>query len=422
MVKVAILGVGSRGAETYGNYLNSLPEKATITAICDIDPHKINHYKKLYNLSDECCFSSADELFAKGKLADVLIIATLDKDHYRQAQTALDIGYNLLLEKPISPSINECVEIEKKAAEKNLEVVVCHVLRYTPFYRKIKEIIQSGKLGKITNVSSIENVGYWHMAHSFVRGNWNNSIETAPMILSKCCHDIDILNWLIDKKPISVSSYGSLDYFKKENAPVGNSSYCYNCKVKETCPYNAISYYVDSIKDESNLGWPYDVVVLNPTKEKLLEALKNGKYGRCVFECDNDVVDHQILNILYEDNVIANHTMCAFSRECYRELRVYGTLGDLIANSNDSIITYHEFLGNKEYVIDATKLSDDYSGHLGGDKVMINELLSLIENKKANIDSSIEKSVLSHIICLASEKSRLNGGKVINIEQFKNKN
>ncbi len=419
MLKIAILGVGSRGATTYGDYLNTLKDKVQITAICDIDEKKLAYYQNKYHLDASCCYSNSKDFFKAGKLADLLIIATLDQQHYEHAMAALSLNYHLLLEKPISPSIEECIEIEKKALEKNRIVVICHVLRYTDFYRKIKEIIDSSLLGEIVNINSVENVGYWHQAHSFVRGNWRNSKETAPMILAKCCHDADLLNWLIGKKPLFVSSYGSLRYFKKENAPKGSATRCIDCKVASQCPYDAVRYYVDNAKKQKVLGWPYDVVVLDPTPEKLLEALKTSPYGQCVFACDNDVVDHQVMNIQYEDQITVTHTMCAFSNDCYRTLRIYGTKGDLIANGLTNQIIVHPFISGEEIIIDATTLTDDLSGHLGGDRVMLNELINLLENQESKIDSSIEKSVMSHLVCMAAEESRIHKGQSISIETFK---
>ena len=418
MVKVAILGLGSRGATTYGDYLITLND-VKISAICDIDKDKLNFYQNKYHVEKKDCFLNSEDFFKAGKLADILIIATMDQDHYSQAMKALDLKYHLLLEKPIALNLKQCLDIENKALKNNLYVVVCHVLRYSLFYKKIKEIVNSKILGNIININTTENVGYWHQAHSFVRGNWNNSNKTSPMILQKCCHDFDILNWIIDKKPLNVSSFGSLSLFKKENAPKDSSNYCYDCKIQNNCPYNAVKYYVDSIKNDKDLGWPYDVVVLNPTKDKVLAAIKNGPYGRCVYKCDNNVVDHQIVNIQYEDNITATHTMCAFSKDCYRDIKIFVTRGDLIVNTLNNTIIYHTFVDNKEFVIDVSKLTNDLSGHMGGDKLMINELLKLINKETSQLDSSIEKSVLSHVIAFAAEKSRINKGVVINLNEFK---
>ncbi len=419
MLTIAILGVGSRGATTYGDYLNTLKDKVKITAICDIDKNKLNYYQKKYHIDAKNCFDCSDDFFNAKKLADVLIIATLDQQHYEHAIKALELGYHLLLEKPISPSIEECVAIEKKAKEKNRYVVVCHVLRYTPFYRKIKDIIESKQLGQIIHIQSCENVGFWHQAHSFVRGNWQNSKQTAPMILAKCCHDMDLLNWLLNLSPLAVSSFGSLTYFTKSNAPKGSAKRCYDCQIRHQCPYDAVQYYVESNQKNQNIGWPYDVVVLEPTYEKLKKAIQEGPYGKCVFDCDNDVVDHQIVNIQYDHEVTASHTMCAFSKDCFRTMKIYGTRGDLEANTLTNQIVVHDFLTHQTTSIDASKLSDDLSGHMGGDHVMLNEFIALLNHQHTHLDSSIEKSVASHLICMAAESSRLQNGKVIFLDEYK---
>ena len=210
---VAVVGLGARGHHTYAKYQHLFPERMKIVAIADIDPEKVEICKNEFNVSDDMCFSSAMDLLEKDKLADVVIIATQDGDHREHTLKAIEKGYEILLEKPISNNPLDCIEIRDKAIEYGRNITVCHVLRYTMFYKKIKEAIVNKVIGDVVSVQAIENVGYWHQAHSFVRGNWSNSNETSPMILQKCCHDFDIINWLIGKKCLSVSSYGSLKYF-----------------------------------------------------------------------------------------------------------------------------------------------------------------------------------------------------------------
>ena len=216
---IALAGLGNRGKDAYAPVTKLFPEEMEIVAIADIDPAKVEEVAKNYNVAPEKCFSSAEELIAQDKLADVMFITTQDRQHVAQAIPALRKGYDLLLEKPISPDLDECREIVKVAKECDRKVVVCHVLRYTPFYTKLKEILDEGTIGDIVSVMAIENVGYWHQAHSFVRGNWSNSNETSPMILQKCCHDMDLYLWLTGKTCKSVSSFGSTYLFKEENAP-----------------------------------------------------------------------------------------------------------------------------------------------------------------------------------------------------------
>ena len=198
-ITIALAGLGSRGKDTYAQAVKKFPEKMEIVAIADIDPAKVEEVAEEFHIPQERCFTSAEDLIAQDKLADVMFITTQDQQHVRQAIPALRKGYHLLLEKPISPDLDECRELVKVAKECDRQVIVCHVLRYTPIYSKVKEVIDSGVAGDIVSVMSIENVGYWHQAHSFVRGNWRNSNTTSPMILQKCCHDMDLLLWLTGK-------------------------------------------------------------------------------------------------------------------------------------------------------------------------------------------------------------------------------
>ena len=226
MSTVAVLGLGNRG-KNYGGHLNKL-EGVKIVSICDKYQAKIDKVKKAWNVPDDKCFTDEDKFFAQGKIADVMVIATQDRDHYGHAIKALDLGYNLLLEKPVSPDIKECLEIEKLAREKGLKVLVCHVLRYANYYRRIKSIIDSGVLGDIKLIKHDEHVSWWHFCHSYVRGNWRREEDTTPMLLAKCCHDMDLLYWFAGAKCKSLSSYGELSYFTKANAPKGATARCFD--------------------------------------------------------------------------------------------------------------------------------------------------------------------------------------------------
>lgn len=417
---VALAGLGSRGKDTYAPCEKLFPDKMKIVAIADIDPAKVEEVAREYNIPKEMCFASAEEMLKKEQLADLMFITTQDKQHVGHAIPALYKGYHLLLEKPISPDVEECKRIVEVAKECNRQVIVCHVLRYTPIYSKLKEILDSGRIGNVMNVVSVENVIYWHQAHSFVRGNWRNSNATSPMILQKCCHDMDLLLWLTNKTCKSVSSFGELSFFKKENAPEGCAKRCLDgCKAKETCPYDAEKIYITNERTgvaKGKTGWPVNVVSLNPTEESVYEAIKTGPYGRCVFHCDNNVVDHQIVNMLMTDGSTFTHTMSAFDATGSRYAKFFGTMGEIIADMSANTITITEF-GKPTEVIDVTKLATDFSGHGGGDNRMVEEFLDMIIEGKGpnNRTTSVERSVESHLICMAAEESRLNGGKVIEV-------
>lgn len=425
MVTVAIVGLGARGGYTYSEFQNIRPELMKITALADLRESLVEKYKNEFNVPEENCFSSAEALLSRDKLADVLIVATQDRDHYLHAVKGLKKGYHILLEKPISPDLWECLEIERIAKEEKRLVTVCHVLRYTQFFRSIKQIIESGKLGMIRGIEQTENVAYWHYAHSFVRGNWNNAKKSSPMILQKCCHDLDILQWLIGSEPVSVSSQGSLNYFTYHNAPSGSTERCVeNCSVKDRCPYNAERFYLESYlnsdEDKRKNNWIYNVLCENDTSvAKMERAVKYGKYGKCVFRCDNDVVDHQVCDIIFANGAQATLTMTAFTKDCKRVLRIYGTKGELVGDDLSNIITVKPYEGNEE-VVDVGKIASDLSGHGGGDNKMMEEFLSRVDAKDlSGTDSSIERSVLSHVLAFAAEASRLADGKTIKIAEFK---
>lgn len=424
-IKVALAGLGSRGKDTYAPIAKELPEKMEIVAIADIDPAKVAEVAKEYNIPAEMCFHSAEELIAQEKLADVMFITTQDKQHVGHAIPALKKGYHLLLEKPISPDLNECREIVKVAAEYNRKVIVCHVLRYTPIYSKVKDLLDDGVVGDVVSVMSIENVGYWHQAHSFVRGNWRNSNTTSPMILQKCCHDMDLLLWLTGKTCKSVSSFGSTYLFREENAPEGAALRCMDgCKAKETCPYDAEKIYITNEKTgvaHGKTDWPLDVLALHPSMETITEAIKTGPYGRCVYHCDNNVVDHQVVNLNMTDGSTISHTMAAFTATGKRYAKFMGTKGELIADMDENVIKVTPF-GEKTEVIDVTKLATDFSGHGGGDKRMVEEFLDMLINESGPTKrtTSVEQSVESHYCALAAEESRLKGGAVIDLDTYRN--
>lgn len=423
-LKVALAGLGSRGKDTYAPTAKLFPEKMEIVAIADIDPAKVEDVAKEYNVPKEMCFASAEELIAQDKLADVMFITTQDRQHVGHAIPALRKGYDLLLEKPISPDLEECREIVKVANECNRKVIVCHVLRYTPIYSKLKEVIDSGVAGDIVSVMSIENVGWWHQAHSFVRGNWRNSETTSPMILQKCCHDMDLLLWLTGKTCQSVSSFGSTYLFNEAKAPEGAAHRCMDgCKAKDNCPFDAEKIYLDNKKigvKHGHTQWPLDVLALHPTVESITEAIKEGPYGRCVYHCDNNVVDHQVVNLNMTDGSTISHTMCAFTATGSRYAKFMGTRGEIVADMTENTIKITEF-GKETETIDVKKLATDFSGHGGGDNRMVEELLDMIieGTEPNNRTTSVDKSVESHYCALAAEQSRLAGGKVIDLDTLR---
>ncbi|MDD6095340.1 MAG: Gfo/Idh/MocA family oxidoreductase [Clostridia bacterium] len=417
VMTAVVIGCGDRGKTVYCSMQEKFPDKMKIVAAADIDKSRLEAMKRDFDIPDENLFCDADELLKKPKMADVAFICTLDRDHYRYAIPAMKKGYQLLLEKPVSPDLKECVEIAETAKETGRDVVVCHVLRYTAFYRKIKDLLDDGAVGQIVSIQALEPVMYWHQAHSFVRGNWRRSDETSPMILQKCCHDLDIFVWLTGKKVDTVSSFGSLSYFKEENVPEGSADRCLDCSVEKDCPYSAPRLYLNNIRN-GNFGWPVSVVCPDPTEEKVTEALRTGPYGRCVFRCDNNVVDHQVVNLLMEDGITVNFTMCAFTKPGGRRIRIMGTTGEIEGDFDMNKIQIRPFNGD-DYEIDVSAGVADFGGHGGGDAGIIRDLIELItEGKRPDGITSVDVSLESHYAALAAEKSRLCGGSPVKIRDF----
>ncbi len=418
---VAIAGLGGRGLHTYAKYQDKFPQRMKIVAVADIDKEKVEYAGNMYAVPQDMRFDSAESLLAREKLADVLILATQDRQHVAQALVALEKGYDILLEKPISPFLDDCKALRAAVKRTGRFVLVCHVLRYTTFYRTVKKAIDDGKIGDIVSVQAIENVGYWHMAHSFVRGNWRNSDVESPMILQKCCHDFDIYGWLIGKKCIGVSSFGNLRYFRKECAPEGATERCYNCPHRGACVYSAEKIYFDQADIGfrlGNTGWPIDILAENPTEEKINSALKTGPYGRCVFHCDNNVVDHQVCNLLFEDGVTVDFSMCGFTAKNCRQCKIMGTKGEIVADQLQNIVSVQPF-GENATIYDINKIADDLSGHGGGDNAMMTEFFAYLDGSSVDVSSTIENSVQSHEIAFASEISRLEGGRFVALDELR---
>ncbi len=425
MIHAVILGAGSRGVNGYGRYALAHPDELKISAICDIDAAKTEKYGQLFSVPEKFRFTDSEALFGAGKLGDVIFICTQDRDHFRHASRAMELGYDILLEKPVSPDLGECLELVRLAKKHKRKVVVCHVLRYTAYFGKLKELIDRGTVGKVIGIDEKENVEYWHQCHSFVRGNWRNSRETSPMILQKCCHDFDILYWLCGSECERISSYGRLNWFRKENAPQGAASRCLSgCKAKENCPFDAEKIYIEEFNklnlsaEAKKTAFPYSQVCLDPSEKNLYEAIKTGPYGRCVYACDNDVVDHQVVNMSMKNGIVCTLTMSAFTAKGGRQVKIMGTEGEIEADEYENRIVVRRY-GHDAQTIDVRSLTDDLSGHGGGDNRLIHDFIAEVSGKEASVCSStIDRSAESHIMAFAAEYSRLHDGQNVKIEEF----
>ena len=354
---VAILGCGSRGAETYGRIMQSQSEKYKIVALCEKNEERLNKYSDIFEVEKQNCFTLEEEFFNE-KRADLIVIATQDADHVRHCISALKLGYDVLLEKPITSSREECEKLLLAQETFGGKVLVCHVLRYAPAFIKVKELITAGEIGSLVSIQALEQIIYWHIAHSYVRGNWRDTTKTSPTILAKCCHDLDLLQYYAGAKAKSVSSMGSLFHFKKQNAPKDCAIRCVDCKYVNDCPYSAKRIYIDRWKETGSLPnvWPFNVLTseIPLTEENLFNAIKTGQYGRCVYCCDNNAVDNQITNVAFENGVTASLSMMGFTGEGGRIMRFFGTHGEIVLDECAEILEIKRYGKPKERLSLAT--------------------------------------------------------------------
>ncbi len=415
--KVILIGAGSRG-RAYTDIMADYPLDFELVAVAEPLKERREYIKDKHSLKDEYCFGSWESLLALPRIADVAIISTMDRDHFLPAMAAIERGYNLLLEKPVSPLPEECREIERAAHKAGVFVLVCHVLRFTKYFKALKHIIDTGMIGNITNMIHAECVGNLHQSHSFVRGNWNNSRESSFMLLQKSCHDMDILAWLIGKKCTRVQSFGSLTYFKRENAPDGSPEYCIEgCPVYESCPYNAVKLYYD---DKSNDWFRRASTRLpDPDDDDVRRAIEGTSYGKCVFKCGNDVVDRQTVNLEFEGGVLASFTMSAFNKGG-RYTRIMGTKGEMISSMDSDTVKIYDFDTREEREFNISSDFKDISivgGHGGGDNGIIEALRDLLSGKTSVSLCDIKESCDNHMIAFAAESSRINGT-VVSVPEF----
>ena len=425
MKKITAISIGFGGrASTYCHYAIQHPEELEIVAVADPNPARRQLAQQRHNLAENRLFSTWEELAALPKMADFAIIGTQDNLHFAPAMALIEKGYDLLLEKPMAPTPQECRTITEAAERKGVRVVVCHVLRFNRMWKTIKRIIDEGRLGRIISIVAMENVGHHHHANSYVRGPWRKAEDSSCMIMAKCCHDMDILQWLIGKKCTQVQSFGGLSYFTRDNKPEGAPSYCIDgCPNAETCHYNAAKYYLE---DPTAYEWLKRQLTLRFDPPATVdEFLHMDQYGRCVFDCDNDVVDHQVVNLQYEDGCTVSFTMCAFN-EGGRFIRIFGTDGELVASSEKKEIELFTF-GAKKWaderqrweVIPHDALGNDVeSGHGGGDTGIMEDVLSLLRGETpSNSICDVRVSYENHLTGFAAEEARVTN-QIIRLEEY----
>ncbi len=414
-ISVAILGCGNRG-QCYTELIAKQKEKFTVKAYCDTSRAQLENMNLLFGLKVEE-FDDEEEFF-KEKRADLIVIATPDRCHVPEAVKAMRLGYDVLLEKPISDDRRELEELLQVQKETGAIVMVCHVLRYGAGYRKCKELIDSGIIGRLYAIDASERVVYWHWAQAYVRGPWAQMENSHPTILAKCSHDLDLLQYYADSECDTVSSVGELGFFKRENAPENSTERCIDCPHIDTCPYSAKKIYIDAWmeKGKPDYMWPYyRACATNPITEKgLYEGIRTSDFGRCVYKCPVDFTDHQFVQMQFKNGVKASLKM-VFAAEHGRRISFYGTMGEIVFEERDDTITIMPF-GKEKQVLSIGAIIEGGHAHGGGDSKIVDELYGMLTYESEMI-TSLNRSVECHLMGIAADESRITGGKTVKVHR-----
>jgi predicted dehydrogenase len=403
-VRLAVLGAGSRG-RTYGSWALAHPDRARVVAVAEPDAFRRSWFAAEH---DAAAYADWRELLDAGPDVDAVVIATLDTLHVAPALEAASRGLHILLEKPIAPSAAECAQVVEAIRAAGVMFAVCHVLRYAPYTRLVRSLVDAGAVGEIVSVQHHEPVGYWHQAHSFVRGNWRREDLASFMLLAKSCHDIDWLQHIVGRPIARVSSFGGLHHFVEANRPPGAADRCVDCSVEASCPYSAVRLYGGMLA-ECRHHWPLDVVLSEFTPAALDTALRSGPYGRCVYACDNDVVDHQVVAMEFDGGVTASFTMNAFNTGGHRRTRIFGTRGELVCDGNQVVV--HDFVSATSQEYDAMAAGASAAdGHGGGDFALMDAFVTAVATgDPSTILSGPDATLNSHLATFAAEQARRTG-------------
>ncbi|WP_433336201.1 Gfo/Idh/MocA family protein [Spirillospora sp. CA-294931] len=404
---VAVAGAGLRGS-TYARRVRATG-RGRIVAVAEPDPVRRERFAWEHDLPPERVFSDWRALALAGRLADGVIIATQDADHAEPAVRLAGLGYHVLLEKPMATREADAERVVAAAERAGTMLAVCHVLRYTPYTRAIREIIAAGRIGTPVSVQHLEPVGWWHQAHSYVRGNWRREDESGPMLMTKSVHDIDWIIHVMGEVPARVGSFGRLSHFRPENRPDGAAARCLDCAVEPGCAYSAPRLYLSCVGDPEREAWPLSAVTRDFTEDGVLDALRTGPYGRCVYACDNDVVDHQVVNMEFPSGATATFTMTAFSPYAQRQTRIFGTAG--CVEGDGARLTVRDFVTGEAETIDATggETSPDGRHDAADDALADAFVAALAAGDPAPLSSDGRQSLASHRVVWAAERARLTG-------------
>ncbi len=419
-ISVVIVGMGGR-ASIYSAVALTNPELLHVVGVVDVAPERVRQAQLMFDLPDEHCFTSVDDLVSIPRIADAAINCTMDRFHVETSLPLLRHGYDLLLEKPYALNDEEGKLIIDCARETGRKVMVCHILRYTPFYRSLRRVIALGTIGEVINIHMVNQVGYQHESVSFVRGKYaREEVCGSGMLLSKCSHDLDIMAWLMgDNVPVTISSVGSVLQFKEEKAPEGAGTHCLNnCPIERDCPYSARRLYIEHPMRWANNVW-HDTHS-NPTsdaeKEEILRRTDN-PFSRCVYRCNINIVDHQSVLIHFRDGATGTFSMNGGATMPRRIIHVTGTRGEIHGDFERErfhvrLIDPDSLGGYTERTLD---ISDFQQGdaHGGGDRSIVLDFIALLRGERTTPGCpTLEDSIVGHRMVFLAEKSRLAGGAV----------
>lgn len=429
-VTAIIVGAGHR-AFVYSELAVTNPDMLRIVGVADPNPVRRQKAMEHFGFGEDMCFESADELAKRGRIADTIINGTMDEQHLETALPLLNLGYDMLLEKPFAVNESEMRQLVDCAKKNNSKVMICHVLRYTPFYYGIKEIVNRGEIGDIINIQTTEHVSYHHLSTSYVRGKWANSDKChTTMLLAKCCHDLDIMMWMMSEtQPRKISSFGGKYQFKPENAPKGAGTICMkDCPLVDTCVYSTKRLYIDHPDRWAFYVWDALEDIDNPTIQDKIALMKSDNpYARCIYKCDNNVVDHQSVMVEFESGATGTHNMVGGSAEPRRNIHIIGTKGEIFGNFEESKFTVLKInpspdAHNEECDVEVhdLKVSGDmvgaYGGHGGGDERLAADFVKFIRGQEPSLAcTSIFDSVAGHLSVYLADDSRENGGTPQNV-------
>ncbi|MGV9199019.1 MAG: Gfo/Idh/MocA family oxidoreductase [Promethearchaeia archaeon] len=459
-ITAVMMGAGTRGRHAYGAYGQRHPKRINFIAIAEPDIGKREKFQEEHNISDELAFKTWEDLLDQGKIADAAFICMGDRLHYEPAMKAMDLGYHLLLEKPIAPTLQQCQDLENKANQTGVIVQVGHVLRFHPFWKKVNEVIKSGRIGDVIHYEHSENVSYWHFGHSYVRGFYKNKAESNPLILAKSCHDLDLMYWNLGE-PQEVKAMGDLTFYKEENAPADAPDRCTDgCPHAEECAWYAPRLYMRGeelirIGTESDsrllrfganlalnhrkfvkflsffiprlrtvLNWQYFPAIalgadLSP--EAKMKALREGQFGKCIYKCGNDVVDHIVATFQFPSGTTGTLTVHGLSEHEGRELRIFGTKGTLRG--------YFRHYGEKIWVTDFRYRNEEVvyesgaslESHGGSDFLLMDQFTAVLLGEKTAEEAgltTLSSAMESHYMGFAAQNS-MEEDSTKNLEEFR---